>query len=201
MTGSEPGRMGDVELLHILHALTSQKTAIKLTEEFKGLVESFMPGSRIEVFEVRAIRDLDPDKADITVILDSLAPEREAVDMSRLEGVREALESKDIVNLIRGDGRRMIVPLAVSAVSHIVVFDHRCADEAAMAPLFYSFGNLLELLRSRDSDPLTGFLNRYAFNRSMGEMELNSPDNPGFAADGRPYRAIAMLDLDHFYQR
>ncbi len=191
----------DTDLLWIIQSLTEQKTSQNLKLSLKILVEGQLPGSRLEISEIRTVRNADYKQPDYLVSLDALNPNRQAIEITKLEGFEKAVNSKKTVALKRGSVPCMIFPVAASAkasVTHLIVFGHDGVDEASVTPIFECFGNLLALLRSKDRDPLTGFLNRHAFNRIMSEIEINSRGNTDYAADERPYTALAMMDIDHF---
>lgn len=177
----------------MVQMLTAQQTPLKLKHALKSLVERSLPESRIQIYEIRKLRNMDVSKPDFQISVDALDPERKAAEVNEIEGFPEAIKSKRIVLQPLKDGTRTICPLLLATTSHIIVFDHPGEEETAIESLFYSFGNLLELLKSKDLDPLTGFLNRYAFNRTMDEMAANPYD-----VDKRPYTTLAMMDLDHF---
>lgn len=186
------------DLLLMVQILTVQQTALKLKQALKSLVEKSLPESHIQIFEIRTVRNLDRSKPDFLISVDALNPDREAAEVNGIEGFPEAIQSKRVVRQSRDGGTRIIFPLLLATTSHLIVFDHTGGGETAIEPLFYSFGNLLELLKSKDLDPLTGFLNRYAFNRIMSEMVTNPINNAYYDVDKRPYTTLAIMDLDHF---
>ncbi len=192
------GHFTEGDLLLMVQILTVQQTALKLKQVLKSIVEEGLPESRIQIFEIRTVRNLDVRKPDFLLSVDALDPEREAAEVNEIEGFPAAIQSKKVVRQPRDEGTRMIFPLLLATTSHLIVFDHPGGGETAIEPLFYSFGNLLELLKSKDLDPLTGFLNRYAFNRIMSEMAANPSGNAYYDVDKRPYTALAIMDLDHF---
>lgn len=177
----------------MVQILTAQQNPMKLKQALKSLVEKSLSESRIQIFEIRIVRNIDVRRPDFLFSVDALNPDRGAAEVSEIEGFPAAIQSKRIVLQPRDEGTRIIFPLLLATTSHLIVFDHPGGGQTAIEPLFYSFGNLLELLKSKDLDPLTGFLNRYAFNRTMSEMATNPYD-----VDKHPYTTLAIMDLDHF---
>lgn len=177
----------------MVQILTAQQNPMKLKQALKSLVEKSLSESRIQIFEIRTVRNIDTRRPDFLFSVNALNPDREAAEINEIEGFPEAIQSKSIVLQSRDEGTRIIFPLLLATTSHLIVFDHPGEGKTAIEPLFYSFGNLLELLKSKDLDPLTGFLNRYAFNRTMSEMATNPYD-----VDKHPYTTLAIMDLDHF---
>ncbi len=199
-----------------LIGLSQQKDGIALTQALIDSLQVFAEHSQVAVLEVFGERGGDDGSSD-----DGSSDDGSSDDGSRKEpgtlsirrfddgrqrsagggcmaGVEAAIRSRQAiqVELPNTEGCRLIIPVAGGIGPLRLVVIEQLPDHpwvrTQVLQIVEIYGNLIQLMDSRERDSLTGLLNRQTF---VARFELAGARA---AADQALDLSLALLDIDHF---
>jgi diguanylate cyclase (GGDEF)-like protein len=189
--------------LEVAKKIIKTNSPFELMGEFRRVLRDYFnyDCTVYSIFE-RRLKVSSHEKVTIASKFDDLA-NHVILDDSR-DHFRQCIETKALVHgvSIRSRYKQCYFPVVEnSVVTHVVEVECLLKSEqrnGILAQIIDLFTDHLLLLRSRDRDPLTGLLNRQAFNRFMFNRFRQNKDLDSQVSFSGNYNTVAIMDIDHF---
>ena len=190
-------------ILGFIKELTTQKNKDDLIQSFIKVFELTFLNSRVRVFELCRIR-IKGDRKNHLVAINTQDYDHSIEIDDKEDPLNRCISDRKSVALdqISNNITTHIYPIfSIKKVIYITEIEMSVFDDSTKAfieQLIVIFNDLVNLLHSKDHDPLTGLLNRMAYNDLMNVIEVEPEKHISYASDQKPFTAIGILDIDFF---
>ncbi len=190
-------------IFQLLRHLTRQTQNKDLVLAMLDLMTANFSGSKLLVYEVHTAR-IEHSKSQCLICTDCLNVEDPIYlhDDTQLE---EAYQNKALSKRQRNEKETAIViPVVLydQSISHLIRVTHPYPPGTAtevLEGLLSIFSDVFRNLHEKGYDPLTRILNRQAFDQIASSLAY-SPPRTERSQQSKHFKAIAILDIDHFKQ-
>ena len=189
-------------IFQLLRHLTSQTQLKDLVTAMTDLLMANFSGTKLMVYEVQTAR-IDHSKSQCMICSDCLNVE-EPIYLNDDQQLEAAYQSKATQRLqLAVQETSIAIPgvLYDQSISHIVRVVHPYPDGTAsevLEGLLSIFSDVFRNLHEKGYDPLTRILNRQAFDQVASSLAYARPENNNGSQQSKHFKAIAILDIDHF---
>jgi diguanylate cyclase (GGDEF)-like protein len=195
--------MESSNILIFIKKLTAQKNKGALIKSFIEVFELFYTNSQVRIYEICRIRN-EGDRKNHLVAIDTQDYEQFIEITNKEDSLNGCVSGRKI---IIGESKseniriRYYPILSKNDVVYIIEIEQPAFEDTIgviIETLVSIFSDLLKLLHSKDHDPLTGLMNRMAYNDFMNVIEVEPHKHISYASDQKPFTAIGLLDIDFF---
>lgn len=195
--------MEQLDIIGQIIELTRQQTALELKFFFREFMHRLLPGVNFELWQLQKIRHTEKqgyqeyffDSFQKDTMRYALKNHRYfALCHKRRKPLRLPRQRKE-----QQTGDHFLFPVIERGrLTHFLELtlyqqELTSAQKKRLKKLVDIFANQLHILNSKDRDPLTGLLNRQAYNSVIFKIfDSNKP------LITKPYTCLAIMDLDHF---
>ena len=195
--------MESSNILNFIKKLTAQKNKGALIKSFIEVFELFYNNSQVRIYEICQIRDKGNRKNLIVAI--NTQDYKHFIEIDKKDGpLNRCISSRKTIilpqkseNITQG----YYPIISKSNVVYIIEIVQPVFEDSVgvfIKTLVAIFNDLIKLLHSKDHDPLTGLMNRMAYNDFMNVIEVEPHKHISYASDQKPFTAIGLLDIDFF---
>lgn len=195
--------MESLNILNFIKQLTAQKNKAALIKSFIEIYVPFFNQSQVTIYEICRIR-IKGDRKNHLVAINTqdynhfIKVENGADSLNLcVSSHKKTLQAQKSEKTIK----HYYPILSKSKVVYVIEITQP-VFEASVGLLIESlvtiFNDLLKLLHSKDHDPLTGLMNRMAYNDFMNVIEVEPQKHISYASDQKPFTVIGLLDIDFF---
>ena len=193
-------------LLEIMLELSSAQGIDDLFSSFAGIMKRCYSAGSITVYEISRNRELKHDTGE---------PCMGALDISGEGCDIEDIESDPDIFRCYKSGRILLNTSSAGLVTEILFPMAETSDDefiirmkgfsgsglkngeiSVLQDILRILNNQLKLIRQKDTDYLTGLLNRQALSRALARVSSEPPG--GCRRNGYSYTRLAIFDIDHF---
>ena len=198
--------MGTDELLEIMFELTSAQGIDDLFDSISGIMKRYYAAVNVSVYEISRNRELNHDTGE---------PCMAALDISGKGCDIEDIESDPDIFRCYKSGRTLLNTSPDGLVNEILYLMAEASDDeyiirikdfpggglkngsiSVLQDILEITNNQLKLIKQKDTDYLTGLLNRQALSRALAKVSADS--DSGCRRNGFSYSRLAIFDIDHF---